>query len=274
MDSPYYDALLARYPTPFESCFVPTRAGSTHVLISGPVDAPPLFLIHGSGTNALSWGLQVEAFSQHYRVFAVEIPGQPGKSERVRPSIRKGAIGDWLCDVVHALSAQPIHLIGLSLGGWVALKFASYHPERVKKLVLLAPAGVVRVQKRNFVRYMLPVLWRGEPGYLHMIRKMAHRDLDQEVIGLMLDCYRQRTLMTSIIPTVLPASEMRRVSAPTLALIGTTDFFFHPGATRRRLNRLIPHALVKQFPACDHYIPYDQSERMMAEIMPFLASGK
>src|SRR5690606_34107482 len=50
-----YRRLLAGWPVPAEHLRVPTREGETFVVASGPPDAPPLVLLHGSGSNALMW---------------------------------------------------------------------------------------------------------------------------------------------------------------------------------------------------------------------------
>ena len=76
-----YDTILMRYPVAFESRMVGTTLGSTHVLLSGDEVAPPIVLIHGAGMNALAWLGQVAEFSARFRVAAVDLPGQSGRSD-------------------------------------------------------------------------------------------------------------------------------------------------------------------------------------------------
>jgi hypothetical protein len=58
-----YHAALARWPVPHESVFVDTRFGRTHVVVSGPENAPPLVLLHGATLTATQWVPNVEALS-------------------------------------------------------------------------------------------------------------------------------------------------------------------------------------------------------------------
>src|SRR5690606_15033670 len=75
-----YRRLLAGWPVPAEHLRVPTREGETFVVASGPPDAPPLVLLHGSGSNASMWAPDVAAWSERFRVYAVDVIGEPGRS--------------------------------------------------------------------------------------------------------------------------------------------------------------------------------------------------
>ncbi|MBE7513052.1 MAG: alpha/beta hydrolase [Anaerolineales bacterium] len=269
-----YDTYLARYPVPVDSHYVESRFGRTHILSSGNADAPPLVLIHGMGVNALMWARHMPELSAHFRVHAIDIPGQPGKSHAVRPDRRGSAIADWLCEVISALSDSPIYLGAISLGGWFALSYASHYPERVSKLALLAPAGVVRARYWHMIKHYVPVLLEGSPAYKRMIQRMAYTALDAEAQEYLLACYQAYRSHLTVLPKRLRDGQMRRITAEVLALVGTTDFFFDPGRTQRRLKCLLPAAHLKQLPNCDHYIPLDQGERMMASLLTFFLGTK
>lgn len=96
------------------------------------------------------WAGDVAAYSRQYRVYAVDLPGEPGKSAPNRPAWDGPAYAEWLEDVLDALKIEKATLLGLSQGGWAALKFAVYQPQRVEKLVLLNPAGIAP-DKLSFV---------------------------------------------------------------------------------------------------------------------------
>jgi hypothetical protein len=63
-----YNATLAQWPVPYESLFIPTRFGSTHVIASGPKDAPPLVLLHAGTASATQWFPDVKNLSRNFRV--------------------------------------------------------------------------------------------------------------------------------------------------------------------------------------------------------------
>jgi len=61
-----HDAILSRWPVPYETRFVETVFGPTHIMIYGAPDAPPLVLIHGHGSNATMWYPLASALSSPY----------------------------------------------------------------------------------------------------------------------------------------------------------------------------------------------------------------
>ena len=63
-----YDKRLSQWPVPYEFLNVPTRYGSTHIIASGPKDAPPIVLLYGQGGTATMWLPNVLALSRDYRI--------------------------------------------------------------------------------------------------------------------------------------------------------------------------------------------------------------
>src|SRR5687767_9112104 len=68
-----YDAVLAKWPVAYQEITVPTRLGATHVIASGASDAPPLVLLRAAMATATVWRPNVEALSEHCRVYAVDV---------------------------------------------------------------------------------------------------------------------------------------------------------------------------------------------------------
>ena len=75
-----YDAALKLWPVPYEELDIPTRFGLTHVVAAGPKNAPALVLLHGYMATSVMWAPNVADFSRDYRVYAIDIMGQPSKS--------------------------------------------------------------------------------------------------------------------------------------------------------------------------------------------------
>ena len=139
-----YREFLGRWPVPCEHLCVPTRESETFIVACGPKDAPPLLLLHGSSSNTAMWLADVAAWSRHFRVYAVDMLGEPGLSAPSRPALASEAHALWLDDVLAALAVQRTSIVGVSLGGWLAIDYATRRPERVDRLALLCPGGVGR----------------------------------------------------------------------------------------------------------------------------------
>jgi pimeloyl-ACP methyl ester carboxylesterase len=140
-----YAKNLSQWPVPYECCNVPTSYGSTHIIVSGPKDAPPIVLMHGRGGTATMWLPNVLALSRDYRVYALDTIGDFGKSELedIDNYPKNGkSCSDWLVEVFNGLGINQAFVIGESMGGWITMNLSIFAPERVKGIILLAPVGI------------------------------------------------------------------------------------------------------------------------------------
>lgn len=108
----------------------------------------PALLIHGLGSSARDWELQVPALAAQYQVIAADLRGH-GRSAKPRGRYSIPRFAADMAGVLRALEAGPAHIVGLSLGGMVALELALGRPELVRSLVIInsgpeAPAGTLR----------------------------------------------------------------------------------------------------------------------------------
>ena len=123
-----YDTMMAYWPVPYESIDIPGTYGCTHLVASGPKDAPPLVLLHGGRASLTMWSANVGDLSQDYRVYAVDIIGQPGKSIPDHTFKKRDDLIPWftgLLDCAHTY--QRASLVGQSYGGWFALALCPAH---------------------------------------------------------------------------------------------------------------------------------------------------
>ena len=131
-----YETVLDLWPVPVESITIPTRFGTTHVNICGPADAPPLVLLTGQGASSMIWYPNVATLSHAYRLYAPDIIGDIGKSVLTRPKLSVVDYAPWLNEVFDELHLERPHLVGLSFGGFIALKLA---PDVTSRTTLAAP---------------------------------------------------------------------------------------------------------------------------------------
>lgn len=136
-----YLEILKRWPVPNEHLRLPTREGETFVIASGAPDAPPLVLLHGSMANSAMWMGDIAAWAARFRVYAVDVIGDAGLSAPSRPRLDSDAHALWLDDVLDGLSLTTASMVGVSLGGWLVLDYATRRPERVQSLAVLCPGG-------------------------------------------------------------------------------------------------------------------------------------
>ena len=139
-----YDIRVKKWPVDSQTRLVDTAFGQTFVRMSGPAGAPPLVLLHGAGGNSLQWIPNIEALSESYRVYAVDNIYDYGRSIYTQSIENPDDYVNWLDELFSALElGNNIKLMGLSYGGWLTSHYALRFPDRLDKIVLLAPGGTV-----------------------------------------------------------------------------------------------------------------------------------
>ena len=101
-----------------------------------------LLLIHGLAANAGFWRYNIPALAQHYRVIAVDLPGFGRSQKRQSYAYDMSFYAATLQRLLDELGIRTVVPVGHSMGGQIALTMALQSPDRVSRLVLLAPAGV------------------------------------------------------------------------------------------------------------------------------------
>ncbi|MEM7100888.1 MAG: alpha/beta hydrolase [Pseudomonadota bacterium] len=259
-----YRALLDTWPVPYKSKHISTEYGSTFVIESGLEDNPPLLLLHGSVSNSLSWMGDVEWLCKTHRVFAVDIIGEAGFSDPSRPAYERGAYADWLGELSTSLGYSELAVVGMSLGGWMALDFATRHPERVTRLGLICTSGIVR-ESRTFVFkavfYMLLGEW-GKRRILAMVNGGKEPDSQGmadafEFFGLVGEHFRPRTGKLPIFADAV----LTKLTMPVLAIAGEKDALIPAQPTLSRLSGIAPNVTVVLLPDTGHIIT-NQAERL------------
>ncbi|MDC7340657.1 alpha/beta fold hydrolase [Streptomyces lydicus] len=243
---------LDAWPVPAEHLRVPTREGETFVVVSGPEDAPPVVLLHGAGANTTMWQDDITTWARHFRTYALDLVGEPGLSAPSRPPLASDAPARWLDDVLDALGIARAAFVGTSLGGWLALDYATRRPARVDRLALLCPGGVGRQKMGWLFRALLlrPLgAWgvRRSAGTVAGLDRPEHRAvLDQLVLT-----FAQFKPRTERLP-VFPDGVLRRLAMPVQVTVGGRDALFDSADTARRLARCVPHATVHVLPEAGH----------------------
>ncbi len=252
-----YRSMLTRWPVRHEQLRIPTCQGETFVLACGPEGAPPLVLLHGGMTTSAMWSRSASAWSEHFRVFAVDLIGEPGFSAPSRPSMTTEGHACWLDDVWNALDIESASVVGASLGGWLALDYAIRRTAKVSSLALLAPAGVGRV-RLGFLLKAGPLLLMGAWGHRRALNLDMGFDPSEEMSAegqVFVDFFqlaqRHYVARTRPIPTFSDPM-LRKLTMPVMAIVGGNDAVFDSDETRRRLEACVPQVQVKYLPEAGH----------------------
>ena len=139
--------------------FVRLPGGTTHYEISGPEAGQPVVLVHGSTIPMYVWDQQVNDLAK--AGFCVLRYDQYGKgfSDRPEGSYSQEFYRKQLLELLDALKMRkPVDLVGLSMGGGLAVDFTANHPDLVRRLVLVAPM-INSIKNDTNIKLLRPPVW-------------------------------------------------------------------------------------------------------------------
>jgi pimeloyl-ACP methyl ester carboxylesterase len=251
-----YDEILSVFP--FKQRYIDTGYGKTFFLEAGEENEQAVILLHGSCSNSAFWFFEISALSQGYHVYAFDIPGEAGNSAENRFDLSTNAYADWLKEVTDTLGIDRATVIGNSLGGWMALKFAVTYPGRIAKLALIAASGL---SKQN-------------PATMNDM-KTGQTALGNEVLDGAQLPEAVLTFINMILSGFLPLREelpvfsdvqLSALTMPVLFVAGEKDVMTDAVAAADRLRAILPHADVRLLPEVGHIVL-----NPLAYLAPFLA---
>jgi 2-hydroxy-6-oxonona-2,4-dienedioate hydrolase len=268
-----YGRLLEETPQA-RSHRVSTRFGETHMLVAGPEQAPPLLILHGAMANSAMAIREGHPLFERFRVHAVDVLGHSVKSADARLRMDNADYAEWLQDVLDALKLARAHFYGASLGGFIARKLAEVAPDRIDRLVLLVPAGIVSAPLlQGITRSGIPLALYRTTGSKAALRRFVDALLTtpdealSEYLGHALKHYK----LDMTIPPLATPEPLAAFRRPTL-ILGASDDIAVPGrALLQRASQLFPQATLELL-SCKHIPPTDgpSRERLCARVSRFL----
>lgn len=255
----WHERFRAKLTTPVASRTVPTAFGETHVLVGGPADAPPLVLLHGAMASSAHVLVELEPLMRDFRVHAVDVLGQSVKSADVRLRVDGDEYGRWLRDVLDGLGLAHVHLVGVSWGGFVAVRLAALDGARIARLALLVPAGLVKTPPwTGFTRMGWPMLkyrlFPSEHRKREFLSNLLTTTTDDWLpyLGEAFDAYR----MDMRVPMLARDAELAGFHAPTMVVAADDDASFPGDAVLARAKALFPGlAATELLTGCKHSPP-------------------
>jgi pimeloyl-ACP methyl ester carboxylesterase len=275
-------ALEARYATP-PSRFVEVMGLRMHLRDTGPRGAPAVLMLHGFGSSLHTWEDWARGLEGERRVVRIDLPGfglTGSDPARDYSDARAVAV---LAALLDGLGLAQVDLIGSSMGGRIAWRFAADRPERVRRLVLLAPDGYAAYGIEYDTPVRVPPLLRLLPYTLpkplfRQTATAAYADpaaMPPEV----LERYYEMTLAPGVRQAILdrtaghmlarPEPFLRRIRAPVLLLWGERDRMV-PVANAADYGRELPDSRLVVLPGLGHVPMEEDPARSLAPVRDFL----
>ena len=277
-----YDERARKWPVLSEGRYVSTSYGETFVRISGPADAPPLILLPGVGSSSLMWMPNVAALSLSHRVYAVDNIYDHGWSVYTRRVETSDDFTNWLDALFDALELQEnVNLMGASYGAWITCQYALRFPDRLDKIVLIAPAGAVLPISDEFIKRAIPCVLPFRFFIERLIYWVAedavHKDeetlrLVEESVDVALMGARCFKLKQMVNPSVMSDEQLGSIEVPALFLVGANDKVFSSTRAVQRLNEVAPRIETEIIPGAGHDLTIVKADQVHQKVRAFLAT--
>jgi len=257
VESRYRD-LLTRWPVPAEQRSISTSFGDTFVVACGMPSMPAVVLLQGSGANAAMWLSDVATLTASHRVYCVDVIGEPGFSAPSRPRLDATTYASWLREVLDGLGLARASVVGVSLGGWLALALATAEPQRVDRLVLVSTSGIGRAKVRFFVKTLVLMLmgsWGRRKALMLAVGPMRGKpDATALEIGRFAALISVHSKHRRERVPLFTDESLGRLTMPVLAIVGAQDALLDSEGTRRRMQTHVAQATVRMLPDAGHVI--------------------
>lgn len=241
----HYENYLKSMEADIERLYIDTSFGKTHMLVAGPVDGKPLFVLQGGNCinpMTLSW---FRPLLNKYRIYAPDTIGHPGYSDQNRMSAKDDSFARWIKELMDYFNIERCGFIGTSYGAGIILRLAAFIPDKIDCSILVSPAGIQMGSKVEMIKkILLPMLMfkatSSEKHLNHIANIMSNnsmKEIDKFIIG---DIFKFLRLENEM-PKLTVKKELINYSAPTLIITGENDIFFPAKQLNHVAQEIIPN---------------------------------
>lgn len=273
--------------TPFEVAYESVNGSLTRVLRAG--EGVPVIMLHGTSGHLEAFIRNVPSIAEGYEVHALDMLGH-GYTENLGGDLRIPRYVQHVLDYMDSRGIERAHFVGESLGGWVSGRLAADHPERVDRLMLVAPGGTVAnpevmdrirtstkkavtTDDRDLTRQRLELLMHDTDNVSEELVDVRHTIYHRPEFIAGIDHLLCLQNMENRTADLLTPEQMGRISAPTFIIWGAQNPFGDvPEA--HRMQESIPGSRLEIFPECGHWPQHEHAPRFNEIALNFFSGSE
>ncbi len=277
----FWLAILAALPSLISVCCAQTWApksvalpGVTLRYIDTAGAGVPVVLLHANTGTIESWATQIPDFVQAgYRVIAFDRRGWGGSLADPATGSQPGTVAGDLDALASVLKLSPFHIVGVAGGGFVALDYAAWRPERVRSLVVAATSAQLdETEMKDFSKRIEFQGFRDLPP-VHREVGASYRGGNPEGTKRWMEleeASQQKGAPSQALRTPNTYAKLEAIATPTLVLAGDSDMVSPPAMMRIWSAHLKNHEF-DFVPDAGHSISWEQPALFNAKALAFLA---
>jgi len=269
-----YQIELKSWSVHAEELDVETAFGKTHIISFGNPQGKPLILLHWFYSNSTEWKYMAPFLQDRYCVYAIDIIGDMGKSYAYNPPKSEIEVSQWFNQVLDGLGLNKVSICGHSNGGFQAMLVAQQNPDRVKKLILLAPAAGFKPFSLKFYLSSFGTAIFPSDYILEIFKHSGTIKADQwskEMTEMLTLSFRVASNQLRVYPREFNDAELKTIIVPTLLILGNEEMIYSPTEAAERAKRFLPISKVIMLSNCGHAIPFDAPKEASNAIDSFLS---
>ena len=245
--------------------------------INQSYDRKDLVLLHGLGASAERWLRVIPDLTKHFRVIVPDIIGF-GYSDKPTVEYTMEFFIKFFENFLKNLDIDKLNIVGSSFGGHLATEFAIRYNDRVEKLVLAAPAGMMRTSTRHLDQYIMAALYPTYENALRAFIEMAYDPsiVTEDTIKDFVNRMRLPNAKYSFMSTLLGMRDspplpgrLSNILSPTLLVWGDNDRTI-PLDYSQKYTKEIPHSALVVIRNCGHTPYVEKSTEFNRAILRFL----
>jgi pimeloyl-ACP methyl ester carboxylesterase len=267
------------------------RGVRLHYVEWGDAMAPPLVLLHGITGHARTWDTLATALADTWHVLALDQRGHGDSDPAPDGDYGVGAMADDLGAFTDALGLPTFALLGLSMGGRVAMGFAGAHPQRVQRLVIvdiapdIHPPGMTRIRAMiaNAPEAIESEEWAVETAMAanpradvaelrHRIKHALRREPDGTLTWKYARDVREMMRRGGRREPLDLWERLTRITCPTLLVRGAESDVLSSELAQRVVVAL-PDGRIVEVPEAGHTVPGDRPIEFVEVVRLFLSPG-
>jgi pimeloyl-ACP methyl ester carboxylesterase len=267
-----YDRELASWNVKIQGIEVETQYGRTQMIAFGDPAEKPLVLLHWFCSNSNVWKDMAPYLEKDFRVYAVDVMGDMGKSVATNPPKDEADLARWLEQVLDGLGLKKPFVGGLSNGGYTAAVFALLKPDRVERLILMAPAATLKPFSLSFYGLVYATAFNPSDKNIGKFKKTCTVHPERwsaDFTSMLAMAFRTGKIQVKVFPRNFKDGELKRLSMPTLVLLGDKEFIYSAEKAADRARALVPGAEAIVLPGSNHAIPLDAPEAAAGAMIDF-----